>query len=268
MYGQARNTFRSGFGKLPVPISVPSTVKKSDHPIMSVTEQSPSAGAAAHHVLIFTKYPTPGYAKTRLIPAVGAERAADISRQLTERTVSVVRSLLLSSSLASSLVSRIHYASSSDDVKDENCMREWLGEPDAAFSHREFLLPQNKGGLGDRLDAAFAVSFRDNACKVVVVGADIPEIGTEVLENAFTKLDHVDVVIGPAQDGGYYLLGMKQLYSRLFRSVPWSTERVFDVTMRIAKEEGLSVAKLPTMRDVDVPDDLPYFDSLFAASET
>lgn len=235
---------------------------------MFPAEQPCSPGAAAHHVLIFTKYPTPGYAKTRLIPAVGAERASDISRQLTERIVSVVRSLLLSSPLASSPISRIHYASNTDDADDENRMREWLSEPHAAVSRREVFLRQSKGDLGYRLKAAFAASFRDDARKVVVVGADIPEIDIEVLQQAFTKLDYFDVVIGPAQDGGYYLLGMKQLHPLLFRGVPWSTDRVFEVTMRVAKEEGLSVVELPTLRDVDLPDDLPYFDSLFVSSET
>lgn len=233
---------------------------------MSISGQLPSFSNASIHVLVFTKYPTPGYAKTRLIPAVGKECAADISRQLTERIVSVVRSLLCSLPFASSVVSRIHYTSTGADGDDAKRMREWLGAPDESSKDRETFVPQSKGDLGQRLDAAFAASFRDGAQKVVVVGADIPDIDVGLLEESFTKLDGADIVIGPAQDGGYYLLGMKQVHSGLFRDMPWSTERVFEVTMGIAAEEGLSVAKLRTLRDVDLPEDVTYFDNVFNSS--
>lgn len=227
---------------------------------MEVSATQSTAVPTPFHVLIFTKYPTPGYAKTRLIPAVGKARAADISRQLSERIVAVVRSLLTSSPLAPQLTSRIYYASSAAERGEKERMREWLGTHDLAES-REVLLAQTNGDLGHRLHAAFCASFRDGARKAVVVGADIPEIDAALLEDAFKQLDQADIVIGPAQDGGYYLLGMKTPCSFLFKNVPWSTSQVFETTISLAKARKLSLATLRSLRDVDLPSDLPYYDT-------
>ena len=226
-----------------------------------------SKDSAEIHVLIFTKYPTPGYAKTRLIPAVGREGAADISRQLTERMVSVVRSLLTSSTLAPHLTSRIYYASSSTNGDEKERMKKWLGTPPHFSASKEAFIAQTSGGLGHRLDAAFHASFRDGARKAVVVGADIPEIDGVLLEEAFAELDGADVVIGPAQDGGYYLLGMKTAHSYLFHDIPWSTPKVCEETIEIAKANDLSMATLQTLRDVDLPEDLPYFSRFSSTSD-
>lgn len=216
----------------------------------------------SRHILIFTKYPTPGYAKTRLIPAIGADSAADVSRQLTQRVVRVVREHIKLSSHFT--ISRIFYSSKSP--QDSSLMRDWLGEPDAEYESREELHPQSGGDLGDRLSSAFKQSFENDVNKVVVVGADIPEIDGEVLCEAFEKLNRTDVVIGPAVDGGYYLLGMKRPQPFLFEGIPWSTEKVFANTTRKASEGNLSVAELRVLRDVDRPEDLAYFKEIVPGS--
>lgn len=212
----------------------------------------------SNHVLIFTKYPIAGYAKTRLIPAVGAERAAEISRMLTHRAINTARSFLKCSPHPATL--RIHLASSTQQSADLS--EEWLGQPDSRSVSRESFHEQKDGDLGQRLSAAFAASFEDGAGKALVIGADIPEIDADLLIEAFQRLEGVDLVVGPAADGGYYLLGMKKLHLRLFENIPWSTEVVYAITIAKAEEMGLSVFNLRTLRDVDLPEDLPYFEEV------
>lgn len=219
-----------------------------------------------HHVMIFTKYPTPGYAKTRLASEIGSEKAAEISRKLSERIVRTVRKFICSSG-TQTILSRIHFATKTNDNADLQLMREWLGTIEKPYEIREELIRQVSGGLGERLTTAFADSFKQDASKVIVVGADIPEISTQILGEAFKRLDDMDVVIGPTEDGGYYLLGIKERHAELFRGVSWSTDSVCETTVRIATGAGLSVGKLCMLRDVDVPQDLPYMDKIFSRSD-
>lgn len=211
-----------------------------------------------NHVLIFTKYPTAGYAKTRLIPAVGAERAAEISRKLSRRVVHTARNFLSYSTHPAVL--RIYLACSTQHRAELS--GKWLDQPDAGFISRESLHKQADGNLGQKLSAAFAASFEDGAGKALVIGADIPEIDGELLAEAFRRLEDADLVVGPAADGGYYLLAMKRLYIRLFENIPWSTEMVYTTTITKAEEIGLSVFRLRTLRDVDLPEDLSYFEDV------
>lgn len=210
-------------------------------------------------VIIFTKYPTPGYAKTRLIPAVGAQRAAEISGMLSERIVNTVRRLISSHGLPST-VSRIFFAAKGNDEDEIQQMRTWLGYPKESFADRELMVRQASGDLGNRLTAAFAACFEEGASKVVVVGSDIPEIDATILSEAFTRLDDSDIVIGPSEDGGYYLLGMKECHVVLFQGIAWSTETVCEQTTELAKQAGLSIHMLSKLRDIDIPEDLPYLE--------
>lgn len=216
-----------------------------------------------NHVLIFTKCPIAGFAKTRLIPAVGASRAAEISHQLTNRTITVARNFLECSKIPTSL--RIHYAT--NIRQDANLTKEWFGQLHAECTICESWHEQKGGDLGQRLSAAFAASFEDGASKVLVIGSDIPEIDAELLAEAFCLLEGADLVIGPAVDGGYYLLGMKKLHAQLFKNIPWSTKIVCATTIDIANAMGFSVRKLRTLRDVDLPQDLPCFEGLMKNSK-
>lgn len=205
------------------------------------------------HILFFTKYPTPNFAKTRLIPSEGPEGAADVSRKLTERTMRALRQY---KNAHSDTAIYLHYAAP-PDVKEEAFV-EWLGKEDA-----EVLVKQMIGDLGDKMLAAFNFSFSKGAQRVVVVGSDCPELSADILSQAFTSLSECDLTVGPALDGGYYLLGMNRLQPSLFRDVPWSTSEVLAKTLSIAKEQGITVKKLTPLRDIDTPEDLEYLNNIF-----
>lgn len=195
---------------------------------------------ASERLIVFTRYPVPGTTKTRLIPAIGPERAAALQRQMTEATLSAARSLgeqrelsievLFTGGTRSQLVA-------------------WLG---ADLDYR----PQATGDLGQRLVAAFAAAFAAGARRVVAIGIDCPELTAELLGQAFERLATVPVVIGPATDGGYYAIGLQRPIPELFVGIAWSSDRVCRQTLAIARRLGLTVAELPPLSDVDRPDDL------------
>jgi rSAM/selenodomain-associated transferase 1 len=116
------------------------------------------------------------------------------------------------------------------------------------------LLPQSPGDLGSRLEAAFEAAFQQ-ADRVVVVGTDAPGVDAEVVDEAFRSLKTVDLVLGPASDGGYYLLGLRDPAPELFREIPWSTGEVLEETLSRAKTAGLRWALLPVLRDLDTSKD-------------
>lgn len=199
------------------------------------------------HLLIFTKHPVAGYAKTRLIPSQGAAAAADISRMLTEHTIMTARWLR---SVHATLCTMVHYAAPTGLPAERTAA--WLRpEPPA-----EVLLAQTGGSLGDRLIAAFRYSFTHGARKVAVIGTDAPHITPVLLRQAFSVLDDADVVIGPALDGGYYLIAMSALHEPLFQDIPWSSDTVCTDTLNKARQIGLSVEMLAPLRDIDELDDL------------
>lgn len=146
----------------------------------------------------------------------------------------------------------VHFAG---EEGEDGRMREWLG------GGCEFVR-QVDGLLGDRLISAFSESFKVGARKVIVVGSDIPEIDAQLLDAAFERLDRCDVVIGPALDGGYYLLGCHEFCPELFEDIDWSTERVLQQTIAAAGRQGKSVETLRPLRDVDLPEDVEYFNSV------
>ena len=116
--------------------------------------------------------------------------------------------------------------------------------------------PQPPGDLGQRMQAAFAAAFAAGATRAVIIGTDCPELTTNLLASAFAQLDAHDVVLGPALDGGYYLLGMKTLVPDFFLNKAWSTAQVRPATLADAARLGLRVALLPPLADVDTAADL------------
>ena len=109
------------------------------------------------------------------------------------------------------------------------------------------------------MSAAFEEVFRDGGSqkplKVLIVGSDCPLLSAEIIDEAFLKLDKSDIVLGPAEDGGYYLLGMKKMNTELFEGVSWSTEKVLNETLDKAAGLGLSVAFTPSLFDIDTEED-------------
>ena len=193
----------------------------------------------ADRLILFARYPVPGQAKTRLIPALGPEGAARLHRRLTEHAVAVARAA--GRGARAGLTICFTGAPRRD-------FRRWLGA-DLAYA------AQPVGDLGARLRHAFSSAFRDGARRVIVFGADIPDISPQILIQAFAGLDAHDVVLGPAADGGYYLIGLKRDVPVLFSGISWGTELVRGQTHAVIGSLGLSVAELPTLGDVDLPVD-------------
>ncbi len=113
---------------------------------------------------------------------------------------------------------------------------------------------QPNGDLGTRITKAFETAFHYNN-KVVIIGSDCASLTTKIVQTAFDKLDHHDFVIGPAMDGGYYLLGMNKFLPQVFENINWSTETVFAETTDIIKFLGCSFFQLPTLSDIDFEED-------------
>ena len=226
---------------------------------LSTTYNETGPDKCRRHILTFTKYPQAGYAKTRLISMLGEGGAAAVSKQLTERCVGAVRRYAKEQHDGHKIQSVIHYTGIGIDMYD---MESWLGKEEF-----EEYVAQSGGDLGMRLSDAFKRSFQAGANRVVVIGSDIPEIDEQVIQNAFEALENHDVVVGPAQDGGYYLLGMRSFFGHLFDNVPWSTKDVFAVTKSKVESCAASMKVLNTLRDIDFPHDLEYFNQVLAKGE-
>ncbi|MFD2566454.1 TIGR04282 family arsenosugar biosynthesis glycosyltransferase [Pseudotenacibaculum haliotis] len=110
--------------------------------------------------------------------------------------------------------------------------------------------------LGERMKNAFIEGFEKGYKNIIVIGSDLPNISKEVIERGFEELDSNDLVFGPADDGGYYLLGMSQLNTSVFDDKPWSQSALLDVTLQELSEQQKSVSLLETLNDIDTFEDL------------
>ncbi|MDT7830812.1 TIGR04282 family arsenosugar biosynthesis glycosyltransferase [Flavobacteriaceae bacterium S356] len=110
--------------------------------------------------------------------------------------------------------------------------------------------------LGERMKNAFQQGFDQNYDNVVLIGSDLPNITEEVIESGFKALDKSDVVFGPAQDGGYYLIGLSQMNTSIFENKPWSQSTLLDVTLQELSEQKTSVSLLESQNDIDTFEDL------------
>jgi rSAM/selenodomain-associated transferase 1 len=191
-------------------------------------------------LVVFTRYPEPGKAKTRLIPALGELGAAELHRQMAEHTLMQVRGL----QAVRNLSVEVRFAGG-----DFAQMQGWLG---ADLNYQM----QGEGDLGDRLFHACQVTFNNGNDSVVMIGTDCPDLDTALLQKAFQELRQHDLVLGPATDGGYYLIGLRRPVPQLFTGIAWSTAEVLQQTVAIAKRLGLAIAYLPTLSDIDHPEDL------------
>ncbi|NEU75349.1 glycosyltransferase [Hassallia byssoidea VB512170] len=196
------------------------------------------------HLIIFTRYPEPGKTKTRLIPALGSVGAANLQRQMTEHTVSQVKELQANTAISL----EIRFAGGNLQL-----MQDWLGS-DLVYQL------QGEGDLGSRMMRSLLNSFQSNAEQVVIIGTDCPGVNPQILATAFEQLHVFDLVLGPAVDGGYYLIGLQQPFSELLTNIDWGTSQVLSETVDIAQKLNLSVAYLPTLADVDRPEDLPIWE--------
>ena len=191
-------------------------------------------------LIIFTRFPVPGRAKTRLIPVLGKEGAADLQRRMTEQTLETAEKLANNEQLRL----EIHYADGSPEQ-----MRKWLGQ-------NRIYCEQTSGDLGKKLSRAFTKAFHEGYQQVMIIGADCPTVSTRILATGFSKLCDHDLVLGPATDGGYYLIGLRQPYPELFITRSWGSNLLLAETVDVAKNLALKLYLLEELTDVDRPEDL------------
>jgi len=191
-------------------------------------------------ILVFVRAPEAGRVKTRLAAEIGAEAALRVYRRLAEHAVAEARALGAGAAV------RIHYT----PAEGGDAVRAWLG---AGADY----LSQADGDLGARMRAAFADAFAAGHPRVVIIGSDLPGLSAAMLRRALRLLDSHPAVLGPAADGGYYLLGLREMIPGLFDGIAWSTEGVLDATLARLAAAGCTPALLEPLRDVDVAADLP-----------
>jgi len=201
---------------------------------------SPASNGASDQLIVFARIPEFGKNKTRLIPALGASKATEIYQLLVAYTLEQIRNFLQHRHCEVT----IYFTGGSVEKAKASFGSEW---------HYQV---QCEGDLGARMEAAIAHSLTHGAKRVVVIGTDTPQLTSHHLSLAFDALDNSDVALGPAADGGYYLIGLKRSCPALFAQINWSTDQVLSQTMTRAQSEKLDVRILPELSDIDFPEDV------------
>lgn len=183
-----------------------------------------------NQLLILARRPELGKGKTRLAEGIGSEKTLEVYQYLLNHTLSEARSNSWETSL---------FLTGHSDFKNN-------------FGFKE--LDQITGDLGEKMHNAFQ-STKAGA-KVVMIGTDCPELTNEIIAKAYLELDDKEVVFGPSEDGGYYLIGMKKYQAELLEGIPWSTGEVLEVSLAKCKELDLSVGILQELNDIDTVEDL------------
>lgn len=184
-------------------------------------------------LIIFTRNPELGKVKTRLAKSIGDENALTIYKTLLDRTEKTTRNLTCDKAIYYSVKIR------ENDIWDASIYQK----------HQ-----QRGNDLGIRMLNAFSEAFSNKYDKVAIIGSDLFDLNPNHINEAFEELNNNDIVIGPAHDGGYYLLGMKSIYSQVFKNKDWGTSTVFNDTIKDLKNESIHL--LETLNDIDVYDDL------------
>ncbi len=211
-------------------------------------------GMTFDRLIIFTRYPEAGKAKTRLIPALGAEGAAALHRQMADHTLQQVQTFQLQCSIDMDMDVEVEVRFAGGN---QSLMQHWLGT-DLTY------IMQGEGDLGDRMGRSFQSAFNAGAERALIIGTDCPDLDAPVLKQAFCELQQHDLVLGPASDGGYYLIGLRCWIPPLFVDIQWSTATVLARTLAIAQELHRSVGLLPVLSDVDYPADLEIWERIAA----
>lgn len=183
-------------------------------------------------LIIFEKNKIPGKVKTRLAAKIGDEAALILYGEMTSYIHEIVKT-----------DQQDNYIYYSDFLEDKS-------SPDFYYS------VQFGSDLGERMLNAFLDLKIKKYDQVLIIGTDCIELKSEDFQKAFSILDNKDIVIGPAEDGGYYLLGLNHIYPELFENMEWSNESVFTETLKRATQLDLSIGFLPTLNDIDDLEDL------------
>ncbi len=183
--------------------------------------------------MIFVKNAELGKVKTRLASTLGDEMALKIYLSLLSHTRQIACEIKAN-----------RFLFYSDSINHEDDWKE--------SDFQKHL--QHNGHLGDRINAAFELAFQSND-KVIIIGSDCASLNAEIVEEAFMALNHSPFVIGPAMDGGYYLIGMNKFEPSIFKNIDWSTEQVLKQTIEAIKKLDKSCYLLPELSDIDYEED-------------
>ncbi len=196
---------------------------------------------------IFARYPEPGRVKTRLAPTLSDTEACDLHRAALLATLELVRRFEASAEAGPAGCSPRILVTPDDRV----------GEMAALCGlNEQAVLPQGRGDLGSRLWRATSAAFERGASGVLLLGADSPTMPIDRLATAVEALRDVDIAIGGAHDGGYYLLGLTGPHGAVFERIDWGGEHVYRQTIERAETARLSIHRLPLWYDLDRPEDL------------
>lgn len=190
-------------------------------------------------LIIFVKAPRPGFVKTRLAKAIGPVAACEAYTRLVTTLLDRLQSL-----------DQVELRFAPDDGFPE--IEPWLRKGWSAK-------PQGSGDLGKRMETAFLDAFSRGCHQVALIGSDCPEVGTADIEEAWNKLSEHDLVLGPAHDGGYWLIALRELEQSLFEGITWSTDKVRQETMERAQNMRLSIHLLRELTDVDTDSEWRMF---------
>ncbi len=186
-------------------------------------------------LIIFVKNLIPGTVKTRLAEDIGMDMAMEVYKELVANTAEITDKVKVDKAVYYS-----EYVELWDFFHDEKYTKHI----------------QEGNDLGQRMLNAIYDAFEEGYDKAVLIGSDIPEISKKVINSALEKLEDHDLVVGPAEDGGYYLVGMKEAHQKLFEGKSYSHDKVLSELLDSAEEIDLKTFQLPTLLDVDVKADM------------
>lgn len=186
-------------------------------------------------LIIFVRNPVLGKVKTRLATTLGEEKALAVYKHLLQHTKNITQNL--------PVAKFVFYA---DEINTNDL---WNGND-------KYL--QKGNGLGEGMKNAFEYLFANGFKKIIIIGSDCFDLTEEILSNAFLQLNEKQIVIGPATDGGYYLLGMQSPLKDLFENKAWSSDTVFNDTIKQIRKNNFSVYLLPALNDVDEERDITF----------
>jgi len=186
-------------------------------------------------LIIFIKNPELGKCKTRLAKTIGNKAALEVYKNLLQHTLSITKQIRADKFVYYS--EAIH----KNDIWNDSFFRKKI---------------QQGNDLGDKMKNAFKELFQSGYEKIVIIGSDLLDLETNQIKKAFDALNATDCVLGPAKDGGYYLLGLTKILPFIFENKSWSTPRLWTETLRDLKENSVAFATLETLNDIDTFDDL------------
>jgi rSAM/selenodomain-associated transferase 1 len=183
-------------------------------------------------LIVFVKNNIIGKVKTRLAKTVGDNKAFEVYKQLVDITEEC--------SLKVDSDKHIYFS-------EKVITSKWVDE---------LKFVQQGNSLGDRMSNAFENGFKQGYEKVILIGSDLPDISPSIIQEAFDKLEKSEVVFGPAEDGGYYLIGMKKPRKFIFENKPWSETELLKLTLEELGKQDVSYSFLQTLNDIDTFEDL------------